>query len=60
MFSTGLSFGKEEVVSRVAKINSWEERDNRVVFAARFDQEKQPDFFMDIVQEVLQQRPGKP
>ena len=54
---SGLSFGKEEVISRVAKINSWEERDNRVVFAARFDQEKQPDFFMDIVQEVLSQRP---
>ena len=54
---SGLSFGKQEVQSRVEKINSWEQRDNRVVFAARFDQEKQPDFFMDIIETVYTQNP---
>ena len=39
---SGLSFGKDEVQSRVGQIKDWEQRSNRVVFAARFDQEKQP------------------
>ena len=55
---SGLSFGKDEVQGRVERIKSWEERDDRVVFAARFDQEKQPHFFMDIVEEVYQQNPN--
>ena len=49
---SGLSFGKEEVQSRVDTIKPWEERKNRIVFAARFDQEKQPDFFMDVIEMV--------
>ncbi len=47
----GLAFDKAEVQERVGKINTWNKRDNRVVFAARFDQEKQPDFFMDMIEE---------
>jgi len=48
---SGLSFGKSEVLERVGnKVKKWSDRSNRVVFAARFDQEKQPDFFMDIVE----------
>ena len=48
---SGLSFGKAEVQSRVNNnIKPWEERTDRVVFAARFDQEKQPDFFMDLIE----------
>ena len=53
---SGLSFGKEEVRSRVKNIRPFDERKNRVVFAARFDQEKQPDFFMDIVEKVNEYR----
>ena len=50
---SGLSFGKDEVLSRVnTQVKPWEERSDRVVFAARFDQEKQPDFFMDIIEMV--------
>tara|TARA_B100001287_G_scaffold146025_1_gene122935 strand:+ start:3127 stop:4272 length:1146 start_codon:yes stop_codon:yes gene_type:complete len=49
---SGLAFDKTEVALRVGEINSWENRDNRVVFAARFDQEKQPDFFMDIAEQL--------
>ena len=37
---SGLAFDKVEVALRVGEINTWEKRDNRVVFAARFDQEK--------------------
>ena len=48
---SGLAFDKVEVGLRVGEIKPWEERENRVVFAARFDQEKQPDFFMDMIEE---------
>ena len=48
---SGLAFDKTEVALRIGEINTWEKRDNRVVFAARFDQEKQPDFFMDMIEE---------
>ena len=48
---SGLAFDKTEVALRVGAINDWAKRDNRVVFAARFDQEKQPDFFMDMIEE---------
>jgi hypothetical protein len=48
---SGLAFGKAEVLSRVNnQVKPWAERSNRVVFAARFDQEKQPDFFMDLIE----------
>ena len=50
---SGLAFDKEEVRSRVDfKIKPFAERANRVVFAARWDQEKQPDFFMDIAEAI--------
>ena len=55
---SGLSFGKQEVLSRVNNnIKPWAERKDRVVFAARFDQEKQPDFFMDVIENVKHIRP---
>ena len=55
---SGLSFGKEEVQGRVNNnITPFDQRSNRVIFAARFDQEKQPDFYMDVIEMVLQQRP---
>jgi hypothetical protein len=48
---SGLAFGKQEVQSRVNSIKPFDERKNRIVFAARWDQEKQPDFFMDVIEE---------
>ena len=48
---SGLAFGKEEVRSRIKSIKPFDKRSLRVVFAARWDQEKQPDFYMDIVEE---------
>lgn len=46
---SGLAFGKEEVRSRVNIPVDWNTRIKRVVFAARFDQEKQPLFFLDLI-----------
>jgi hypothetical protein len=46
---SGLSFGKDEVQSRVPNRKPFEERTLRVIFGARWDQEKQPGFFMDLI-----------
>ena len=48
---SGLAFGKEEVRGRVAgELKPFEQRAMRVGFAARWDQEKQPEFFMDLIE----------
>jgi hypothetical protein len=47
---SGLSFGKAEVLSRVPAIKPFEQRSMRVGFGARWDQEKQPGFFMDMIE----------
>jgi len=50
---SGLAFGKEEVRSRVpGDLIPFVERTKRVGFAARWDQEKQPDFYMDLIERV--------
>ena len=54
---SGLAFDKTEVQLRVGELKPWAERQNRIVFAARFDQEKQPDFYMDLA-EKHEQVPG--
>jgi hypothetical protein len=53
---SGLAFGKSEVLERVGgsdKIQPFDQRKMRVGFAARFDQEKQPGFFMDLIDMYL-------
>ena len=55
---SGLSFGKKEVQSRVASIKPFHNRSQRVVFSARWDQEKQPDFYMDVIEEWHNRFPG--
>ena len=58
---SGLAFGKSEVLERVGgadKIRPFSERKQRVVFAARWDQEKQPDFYMDLIEMFHQQGPS--
>jgi hypothetical protein len=50
---SGLAFGKEEVLERIGgteNIQPFAARQRRVGFAARFDQEKQPGFFMDLAE----------
>ena len=49
---SGLAFGKEEVLERIGgadNITPFNQRPMKVGFAARFDQEKQPGFFMDLI-----------
>ena len=49
---SGLAFGKQEVRSRISgDLKPFEQRKVRVGFAARWDQEKQPDFYMDLIEE---------
>ena len=50
---SGLAFGKKEVLERINgadNVQPFENRTRRVGFAARFDQEKQPGFFMDLIE----------
>jgi glycosyltransferase involved in cell wall biosynthesis len=51
---SGLTFDKDEVRSRVSHIPEFSDRRKRIVFAARFDQEKQPGFFMDLAEELTE------
>jgi hypothetical protein len=55
---SGLAFGKQEVRSRVKSIKPFELKKRRVVFAARWDQEKQPDFYMDIIEKYTKMHNG--
>ena len=49
---SGLAFGKDEVRARVeGELKPFRDRVYRVGFAARWDQEKQPDFYMDLIEE---------
>ena len=54
---SGLAFGKSEVQGRVTSIKPFNERKNRVVFSARWDQEKQPDFYMDLIEQWFKENP---
>ena len=57
---SGLAFGKEEVLERIGgsqNIKPFDQRKMRVGFAARFDQEKQPDFYMDLIEMWAAQGP---
>ena len=56
---SGLAFGKEEVLERVGhKVTPFEKRTMRVGFAARWDQEKQPGWFMDLIEAYLSRPPS--
>jgi hypothetical protein len=54
---SGLAFGKQEVQERVESITPFEQRPMRVGFAARWDQEKQPGFFMDLIEQWHREAP---
>ena len=55
---SGLAFSKDEVRGRVpGELRPFEDRPRRVGFAARFDQEKQPGFFMDLIDMFYDQGP---
>jgi len=54
---SGLAFGKAEVQGRVGTIKPFSDRKHRVVFSARWDQEKQPDFYMDLIEAWNERHP---
>ena len=54
---SGLAFGKDEVRERVTHIKPFNDRRFRVVFSARWDQEKQPDFYMDLIEAYYKRHP---
>ena len=57
---SGLAFGKEEVRERVpGELKPFLERSMRVGFAARWDQEKQPDFYMDLIELFNERNPAQ-
>ena len=59
---SGLAFGKTEVLERIGgveNIRPFADRKMRVGFAARFDQEKQPGFFMDLIEKIKSQPNGQ-
>lgn len=58
---SGLAFGKDEVRRRVSsELKPFNDRAFRVCFAARWDQEKQPNFFMDLIELWAIRHPGQP
>jgi hypothetical protein len=57
IYVTGLPFGKEEVLSRVPVQMPIFARTKRVGFAARWDDEKQPNFYMDLAELVYKVDP---
>ncbi len=50
IYVTGLPYGKEEVRSRIDSNVPIQDRKDRVGFAARWDDEKQPHFYMDLAE----------
>ena len=50
IYVTGLPYGKEEVRGRIDSNVPLHQRANRVGFAARWDDEKQPHFYMDLAE----------
>jgi hypothetical protein len=56
---SGLAFGKSEVLERVdGQINIFSQRKKRVGFAARTDREKQPHFYLDLIQTWFDRNPN--
>lgn len=60
---TGHPFNSEEVTERMpftAEDGPWSMvRENKVVFSSRFDAEKDPVFFCDVIDHVQKKQPGK-
>lgn len=55
---SGLAFGKDEVLGRITNVKSFHDRKYRVVFSARWDQEKQPNFYMDLIDYYYEKNPN--
>lgn len=58
IYVTGLPFGKGEVLERIPLQQPLVNRTKRVGFAARWDDEKQPNFYMDLAEEFYKKHPA--
>ncbi len=59
LYVTGLPFDKQEARSRVVQeIKPLNNRCRRVVFSSRWDKEKQPWFYMDLIELFNERQPG--
>lgn len=56
---SGLAFDSNEVRSRIDNYREFTDRKMQVVFASRWDREKQPNFFMDIIDKWHATYPSK-
>ena len=58
---SGLAFNRQEVLDRVGnRTRSFGSRPHRVAFASRWDQEKQPGFYMDLAEQWHRRYPNMP
>lgn len=57
IYVTGLPFGKDEVLSRIPTPKPITQRTKRVGFASRWDDEKQPHFYMDLAEHFYKKHP---
>jgi glycosyltransferase involved in cell wall biosynthesis len=58
IYVVGLPFDRDGVRARLTKpLKPWAERTKRIVFTSRFDREKQPHFFMDVVEAASKKLP---
>lgn len=51
LYVTGLPFDKDEVRSRVPSYKPLNQRSKRIIFSSRWAYEKQPDFFMNMIEQ---------
>ena len=58
IYVTGLPFGKSEVQERVPETKFIGERTRRVAFSSRWDDEKQPHFYMDLAEAYYKVNPA--
>lgn len=63
IYVVGLPFGKDEVINRYVAhtghtVVGWFDRPKHVVFAARWDDEKQPLFYMEVARRVRREYPN--
>lgn len=54
---SGLAFDKDEVRERVIDVQDFNTRTKRVIFSSRWDAEKNPDFYMDLIERVHAKNP---
>lgn len=58
LYVTGLPFDSREVLSRLGReLKPLNQRTNRVAFCSRWDKEKQPWFYMDLIESYIKNNP---